>query len=78
MYFQYPTPSGQNELPTKLQYKETHTLTLTECSSNFKGLDAIHRLHESNVCTTNPMGKGACMGDSGELFEDFFFETKFT
>lgn len=62
--FKYPTPSGTHMFPRKLQFQTTKILNLTECQEIFSKENSLDPTYK-NLCTINPVGKGACMGDSG-------------
>nr|AAT81423.1 chymotrypsin precursor MDP1C [Mayetiola destructor] len=61
----FPTPPGLSPLPDILQFAPAKTLSPEECESEFQATIYAHYLSETNVCTVNPKGRGACHGDSG-------------
>lgn len=61
----FPTLPGSSQLPNILQFAPGKTLSFTECKKRFESTAAVEFLSETNICTTNPKGRGACHGDSG-------------
>lgn len=61
----FPTTPGASPLPDILQFAPAETLSFKECKKHFKSTSAGQFLSETNVCTINPKGRGACHGDSG-------------
>lgn len=57
--------SGNSRLPIFLKFGNTDTLNLSECRHQFKEIKLNDNVHDTNVCTKNPVNRGACMGDSG-------------
>lgn len=60
--------------PKTLQYKETTTISLTECAEDFAPLkesdadewkQVVDDLVDGMICTKNSVGSGSCIGDSG-------------
>lgn len=62
--FQYPSRPGQPSVqPTKLQFLNTVTLKRDACLARLGSLGQF--FHVNSVCTTNPINKGICLGDTG-------------
>lgn len=74
----FPTPPGASPLPDILQFAPADTLSFTECKSRFQTTSAAKYLSDTNVCTVNPKGRGACHGDSGNLKSFLLIDQHYT
>lgn len=74
----FPTPPGSSSLPNILQFAPAETLSFAKCKQRFLFTPAYKFLSETNICTTNPKGRGACHGDSGNFKSFLLIDQHFT
>lgn len=74
----FPTPPGASALPDILQFAPAATLSFAKCKQRFQLTPAYIFLSETNLCTTNPKGRGACHGDSGNFKSVLLIDQHYT
>lgn len=58
-----PRPGATQPVPDVLQYKITTSLNHETCIYRLGRHGAF--VHENSICTSNPLNRGSCLGDSG-------------